>query len=1075
MSQRQESGFPNSQNPNLQSQQDIKGDRNQSIAQVLGGIVVYVSGGQAIFGATSSEADGSEEKKTQSAIGANPYRGLLAFQETDGSRFFGREKQIADLWEKLRSLYESANAVRLLPIYGPSGSGKSSLARAGLIPELARKPIPGYDRARVAVLVPGTNPLEALATVLARIVTNDETPVAKSREFEGELKHSNESGEFDGLRRIANVFPDIAISPLIVLVDQFEEIYTLCENQSERDTFVGNLLCAAKAQSKQVTVIVTFRSDFLGETQKHSQLNRLFTEQGYLAPAMNEAELRQAIGKPAELAGHPLDEATINLLVNDTEGREGALPLLQFALTRIWEGLAEGKPPAQTLKEIGGVGGALAGEAQRIYDNLSPEEQEIARRVFLGLVQLGEGTKDTRRRALLDSLGSHQNQPEQLKRVVNLFSAPGVRLITLSATGSSETAEVTHEALFEHWRKFQEWLDGSREDIRFGRRLDEDARYWDEQGRPEGILWRPPDLDLLKNYQQRSDKDMTPLQMEFFTASREAEETRKRNQKMTFWGLVMLLVGAIGFAGSALYQLQQAQRQRVELLVATAGLSVSSQPVDATVNALAAVGLSQSFLVQFPNHSVSPSAYGAVLDSVPVLRERNRLQHQSAVNSVAFSPDGTQIVSGSSDDMVRLWDAKTLKPIGKPLLGHQEGVNSVTFSPDGTQIVSGSSDDTVRLWDAKTLKPIGKPLLGHQSVVMSVAFSPDGTKIVSGGADSTVRLWDAKTLKPIGKPLLGHLVTSVAFSPDGTKIVSGGADSTVRLWDAKTLKPIGKPLLGHQSRVYSIAFSPDGTKIVSGSWVETVVRLWDTKTGQPIGKPLLGHQASVYSVAFSPDGTKIVSGSYDKTVRLWDANTGQPIGKPLLGHQSAVRSVAFSRDGTKIVSRSDDNTVRLWDANTQPIGRPLLGAPAPGYSVAFSEDGTRIVSGSFYDNTLRLWDAKTGQPIGKPLLGHQSAVYSVAFSRDGTKIVSGSYDKTLRLWDAKTGQPIGKLLLGHPVRSVAFSPDGTKIVSGGADSTVGLWDAKTLKPIGKPLLGHPVRSVAFSPDGTKIVSGGADS
>ncbi|MEG3922248.1 WD40 repeat domain-containing protein, partial [Microcoleus sp. T3_A4] len=881
MSQPQDSEISNSPNPNLQIQQDTTGDRNQSIGQVLGGIVVNVNGGQAIFGATSSEAERSEEKKTQSAIGANPYRGLLAFQETDGDDFFGREKQIADLWEKLRSLYESTDAVRLLPIYGPSGSGKSSLARAGLIPELSRRPIPGYDKARVAVLVPGTKPLEvrvavlvpgtkpleALATVLARIVTDDETPVAKSREFEGELKHSNESGEFDGLRRIANVFPDIAISPLIVLVDQFEEVYTLCENQSERDTFVGNLLCAAKAQSKQVIVIVTFRSDFLGETQKHSLLNRLFTEQGYLAPAMNEAELRQAIGKPAELAGHPLDEATINLLVNDTEGREGALPLLQFALTRIWEGLAEGKPPAQTLKEIGGVGGALAGEAQRIYDKLSVEEQEIARRIFLGLVQLGEGTKDTRRRALLNSLVSYQNQPEQLKRVVNLFSAPGVRLITLSATGSDETAEVTHEALFEHWRKFQEWLDGSRDDIRFQRRLDENARYWDEKGRPEGNLWRPPDLDLLKNYQQRCSKDMTPLQMEFFTASRDAEESRKEKeqeqqvfqeqaikfqqraikfQKRAIWGLSIVSVGAISFAGFAFYQLQQAQRQRVEQLAATAGLSLSTQAVEATVNALAAVGLSQSPLVQFPNHSVSPSVYGAVLDSVRLLQERNRLQHQSGVNSVAFSPDGTQIVSSSEDKTLRLWDAKTLKPIGKPLLGHQGWVLSVAFSPDGTQIVSSSSDKTLRLWDAKTLKPIGQPLLGHQSEVYSVAFSPEGTQIVSGSDDKTLRLWDAKTLKPIGKPLLGHQgwVSSVAFSPDGTQIVSGSNDKTLRLWDAKTLKPIGKPLLGHQSSVSSVAFSPDGTQIVSGSRDKTL-RLWDAKTLKPIGKPLLGHQSSV--------------------------------------------------------------------------------------------------------------------------------------------------------------------------------------------------------------------------------------
>ncbi|MDJ0516337.1 MAG: WD40 repeat domain-containing protein, partial [Trichodesmium sp. MO_231.B1] len=897
MSFSQESRFPNLPNPDIQMKQHIEGARNQSIGQMLGGMVVYVSGGQPVFGAASGQKNRLDGQTTASAIGENPYKGLLAFQETDGDRFFGRETQIADLWEKLRSLYESADAIRLLPNYGPSGSGKSSLARAGLIPELARKPIPGYDTARVAILVPGTNPLEALATVLARIVTNDLTPVGKSREFTGELKQINESAEYDGLRRIANVFPDIAISPLIVLVDQFEEVYTLCENQTERDAFVGNLLCAAQDKSKRVTVIVTFRSDFLGETQKHSQLNRLFTEQGYLVPAMNQAELRQAIAKPAELAGHPLDEATINLLIKDTEGREGALPLLQFALTRIWEGLLEGKKPTQTLKEIGGVGGALAGEAQRIYDNLKPEEQEIARRVFLGLVQLGEGTKDTRRRAFLDSLESHQNQPEELKRVVNLFSAPGVRLITLSATGSSETAEVTHEALFEHWGKFQEWLDGSREDIRFQRRLDEAAHHWNEQKRLEGNLWRPPDLELLQEYHQRLSKDMTPLQVEFFQVSSEAEKNRQEKerqqqlfQKRAIFGLSIISIGAITFAGSALYQLQQAQRQRVEQLAATAKATIPNDPVEAAVHALVAAGLTQSFLVRFPNRGVSPGAHGAILDSVRTLRERNRLHgHQSWVKSVAFNHDGTKIVSGSDDNTVRVWDANTGKEIVK-ILQHQGKVWSVAFNYDGTKIISGSDDKTVRVWDANTGEQIGEDLQ-HQGKVKSVAFNHDGTKIVSGSDDKTVRVWDANTGKEIVK-ILQHqgTVWSVAFNHDDTKIVSGSDDNTMQVWDANTGEQIGKALQ-HQDSVLSVAFNYDGTKIVSGS-LDNTVRVWDANTGEQIGEDLQ-HQDKVKSVAFNHDGTKIVSGSDDRTVRVWDANTGEQIGEDLQ-HQGKVKSVAFN-------------------------------------------------------------------------------------------------------------------------------------------------------------------------------------
>lgn len=590
-----------------------------------------------------------EKTSNSTEIGPNPYKGLLAFQEEDSDRFFGREKQIEQLWNRFLRLHESDSTIRLLPMYGPSGSGKSSLARAGLIPELARRPLPGYAQARVAVLVPGTYPLEALASVLARVATNDPTPVTKTREFALELEQANKEGDYDGLRRIADVLLNINVFPLIVLVDQFEEVYSLCKNLAERDAFIGNLLTGASDRSGHVSVIVTLRSDFLGETQKHPVLNRLFASQGFLVPAMDEEELRQAIRQPAELAGHPLDNATIELLIKETQGRDGALPLLQFALTRIWSGLAEGKEPAQTLKAIGGVGGALAGEAQRIYDSLSSEDKDIARRVFLGLVQLGEGSKDTRRRTEIKQIISQRDSPEQVKQVIARFSAPGVRLITLAANTNAQTAEVTHEALFDHWQQLNQWLDSSRSDIRFQRRLEEAAVHWDENGRPEGSLWRPPDLDLLRSYEQRAGDNMTPLQLEFLNAAdnhqKQAEKERNRQRLFVVWGLSTGLFLTTGLAVFAVSQLQQVQRQRAEQLAATAQTQLSSQPADAQVNAIAAIGLDRSPFVNFPNHPLSASIQGSLLDVIRVNKEQNQLQHTDPVLSVAFSPDGQQIVS----------------------------------------------------------------------------------------------------------------------------------------------------------------------------------------------------------------------------------------------------------------------------------------------------------------------------------------------------------------------------------------------------------------------------------------------
>lgn len=500
---------------------------NQTIGQVLGRVIVYGSGGQAVINAETKEQE-SEEESVVPIIGSNPYKGLMAFQENDGDRFFGREKQIAVLWEKLRNLHETESAIRVLPIYGPSGSGKSSLVRAGLIPALARRPIPGYDQAKVVVLMPGPHPLQSLAALLATILPQDLPPVAKTHEFERVLKRVNEFGEYDGLRRIANVIPNIEIAPLVVLVDQFEEVYTLCSDNTERDAFIGNLLHASGHHSPQVSVILTLRSEFLGEIQRHLVLSRLFAEQGFLVPPLNTDELRQAIAYPAKRAGYAFDLATIDLLVKETEGRAGALPLLQFALTVVWEELAKGKHPVETLRRMGGIAGYAAGEAQRIYDNLSPIEQEIARRVFLGLVQVGEGTMNSRRRTEIQNLISYRDNLEQVRNVINRFANPGARLITCSSdsTGGT-TVEITHEALIRSWQQLNHWIEESLADVRFQRRVEDAATWWDQNGRPDGSLWRSPDLEFLEAYYERAGDNMTQLTLEFLKASQQLKRKRR--------------------------------------------------------------------------------------------------------------------------------------------------------------------------------------------------------------------------------------------------------------------------------------------------------------------------------------------------------------------------------------------------------------------------------------------------------------------------------------------------------------------------------------------------------------------
>ncbi|MBD2426104.1 AAA family ATPase [Phormidium sp. FACHB-1136] len=1029
---------------------------------------------------------------TPAQLGPNPYKGLAAFTEQDGDRYFGREAQVERLWERFQRLVEQSAVPRLLPILGPSGSGKSSLARAGLIPALAQRPLLGKAQMRVAVLVPGSHPLEALAGVLAKTATQDPMPVTKTREFATELGIATPEGTYDGLRRIASLIPQIQDAPLVVLVDQFEEVYSLCKEAGERQAFIDNLLTAAQDPSAQVSVVITLRSDFLGETQRHPGLNQIIgSDQSVIVPAMTTAELRRAIAEPAKRAGHPLDEATVDLLVTDTEGREGALPLLQFALSRIWEGLAQGVAPAETYRQMGGVGGALAGKAQEIYDHLSPGEQETARRIFIGLVQLGEGTRDTRRRAPVESLIASQDSPEAVKQVLARFSSPGARLVTLASQENQDVAEVTHEALFGHWQQLNDWLDSSRDDIRFQRRLETAAQYWHDQGKPAGLLWRPPDLDLLRSFAQHHQGDMTTLDMSFFTAADQAERQEKRLKRLGTAGLAAGLVLTTTLTGFAGYQVRRAELRQIEIYETNAKNLAESDPLGSMVSGLAAINIGENPLTHFPR-----IGGGQRLISTAVLDLGNRYAqftrvigvHDSGVMqvgttpdgnpifgnlgdwvlSVAISPDGETIISGGDFGVVRLWN-RSGQSLGQIITGHDGAVNSVAISSDGETVVSGGDDGTMRLWSLSG-QSLGQPIIGHDGAVNSVAISSNGETVISGGDDGTVRLWSLSG-QSLSQPIIGHdgAVNSVAISSNGETVISGGDDGTVRLWSLSG-QSLGQPIIGHDGAVNSVAISSDGETVVSGG-TDGTVRLWRL-SGQPLGQSIISHDGAVNSVVISSDGEMIGSGGTDGTVRLWN-RSGQPLSQPMTGHNGNITSVAISPDGETVVSGGFDGTVRLWDQNSKSLEQPITGHDDWVTSVDISLDGKTVVSGSA-DSTVRLWDSG-GQPLGQPMTGHDEWVRAVAISSDGAIVVSGGSDGTVRLWN-RNGQPLGQPLTGHGERvTVAISSDGAIVVSGGSDGTVRLWN-RMGEPLGKPMTGHEgwVNAVAISPDGETIVSGGYD-
>ncbi|GJJ75059.1 protein HIRA/HIR1 [Entomortierella parvispora] len=441
--------------------------------------------------------------------------------------------------------------------------------------------------------------------------------------------------------------------------------------------------------------------------------------------------------------------------------------------------------------------------------------------------------------------------------------------------------------------------------------------------------------------------------------------------------------------------------------------------------------------------------------------------HTDDVLSVAISPNGQQIASGSDDSTVRLWDTET-GALCSTLSSHTSCVRSVGYSPSGQQIVSGSEDNTVRLWDAQT-GSLCSTLHGHNSHVLSVTYSPNGLQIASGSMDHTIRLWDAQT-GALTSILRGHsdYVTAVTYSSNGRQLASGSADQTVKLWDVQT-GTLTSTFSGHIDSIVSVAYSPNDQQIASSSY-GTVVRLWDVHTDDITFN---GHTRDVTSLAFSPSGQQVASGSQDSTVRLWDVQTGA-LTATLSGHTSLVFSVVYSPSGQQIASGSQDNTVRLWDVRTGTISSTLSGHTSYIFSVAYSPCGRQIASGS-KDKTVRLWDVQTGA-LTSILSGHTGVVYSVAYSPSGEQLASSSKDRTVRLWDVQTGA-LRFTLSGHAhsVPSVVFSPSGQHVASSSYDRTIRLWDART-GDHSTTLRGHTayVSSLAFSPCGLRMASGGYD-
>ncbi|HEX2690151.1 MAG TPA: TIR domain-containing protein [Kofleriaceae bacterium] len=986
-----------------------------------------------------------------------PYPGLEPFSRHEADLFFGREDQVRGLVRDIEA------GQHRLCIIGPSGSGKSSLVQAGLLPRLERG-----GPARAPFLV-----------VSVRVTAQPTARLAEALAIERLTAIST---------AVTDLLASAGRSRFMVFLDQLEELFVLAASD-ERERFIA-VLHELMADAR-CTVIVALRADFFGSLMESALWDDFERGRVHVTPLGSE-DLRRAIEEPALRVGVYLDRALTQRLVADTAAEPGALPLLQATMLELWDALEEGIGGETShyltlvdYERLGDGGSttiatALARRANATMNQMTAVEQAIARRLLLSLVAFGEGTRHTRRQQAVAVLRAAED-PAPFDRVVAMLVDR--RLLTADhrrdAAGHDEaTLDLSHEALIAAWPELRMWIETERGSEERKRALAKKVEEWLAFGDVKLL-----DAVELLDAERWLDRDgaragSVPRLRELVEHSRAALDAVRRQRD----DAQRLLARSYQEHGRQL-MLQGRPMRALPYLVAARKVD------DERGVRQGNLALRWLFAEAARNLPVTTVVHRAAIEragfspdgihAVTVSRDRTalvwnastgalcaRFDHPDGVLDAGFSPDGKRLVTAGADHLARVWDVASGELWLAPL-GHGHRVHLARFSPDGSRLLTVSWDRTLRIWDAASGMPVGPPI--EQPANITVAqFHPDGHWVLVAGKHREARVYDAATGGLVHALAHGEIVRSAEWSPAGTRIVTASSDRTARVWDAATGAVVAT--VTHGAPVSRAGFAPDGQRIIA--ICEDHARLWSAGSGEPVS-PVIRHADRVIGAAFSADGTRVVTASWDRTARIWDVASGMPWSAPF-EHAREVESAAFAPDGRHVLTTSADGTARIWDA-TIPLSSHVRLAHAGKWvaSVAFDPRGERVVTAGA-DGTARVWQAATGDAL-VPALGHDARVSAASFSPDGARIVSISANLAT-VWSATTGSRLAQL--GHAPASMvtcaAFDPEGTRIVTAGNDQQVKIWDAGSGQLL--EMLAHPraVTCAAFGPDGTCLVTTCAD-
>jgi len=1090
--------------------------RLKGLAEPIDIVTVRPEYGDPAQDLTFLRALGARARPKEEGLGTrNPYKGLRAFEEADAADFFGREALTRHLVERLER-------VRFLAVVGPSGSGKSSVVRAGLVPALRAGAFPGTAEWAIVDMFPGAHPLEDLEAALLRVAANP--PPSLMEQLEDE----------DGrglIRAVKRILPS-GTGELLLVLDQLEELFTLVDDEGQRTRFLALLERAVSDPRSRLRVVATLRADYYDRPLQYSGFAELLRDYVEALVPLTPDEFERAIVEPARRGNTELEPGLLAEMVADVASEPGALPLLQYALTELYEQREGNVLTVEAYRRIGGVSGALAGRAEDVFSSLAPESQEAARQLLLRLVTLGEGAEDTRRRVDRGELSAMEVDQEALAEAIDAFGTSRLLSFDRDPRTASPTVEVAHEALLRVWGRLRSWIDSAREDLRVHRRLAVAASEWTASGRDASFLVRGSNLAQFEVWSETSRVALTGAQREFVAASAAAsrgELTRQRRQNRRLRGLLAGVAGllAIAVAAGVLALLSRASAQR-EARVALAR--------DVGAEALSEPRLDRAMLLarEAVNLNGSPQTSGTLLATLlrsPAAVATFTTQLGLRPQRIAVSPDGRTLAVATNSSTLSLYDTATHRL--RHVIRYFGYTQRPTYNADGTEIVdfggvTAPEIDVVatrsyrivrrlnldtRLLTLPTSDAAGFAVSGAGTTLYHAyaVLKPDGTE----GAGWVDR-WDLRSGKLLPSIAVGALGVTAAslVDHDGRYVVIGSRTATV--FSTRPFHRIASVTVPAGTG----AVSPDGRTVVVGTSSGTV-SFADLKSGAT--RPATGAQgAAIEAVAFSPDGRTAVTGADDGSVIVWDARTGKELER-LVGHAGRVLGAAFSRDAKTLYTSSLDGAIFEWDLGTsRRFGVPFVTsrtrAPAPGTSdvpytppLALAPDGAAFAIrmgfsrvGIFSTKTLRLltWFAAPGS----------STITAIAWSRGG--LVTAGPSGRVNVWTAQPRPKLAHVLTGlrevgrprpvlelrygldsepqqlvtvpETVEAVASSPSGSFVAAADVDhhannrpplARLALWNASSgklrwlLDLKNESIGGEGAHAVAFAPDGRTIAAG----